>query len=126
MDSNDFNGVMIYHQRSTEAEEHIKQFIADVDKLLVLCDFGYHETTEYDQFVRCLLEQTSVENGKLRPQSKENGRMKTFMIQNSFDSEVVYRRKVVKEYWGYAVNLEEFVGENDSVVTEYQYDSRQP
>ena len=44
-DPNDFNRV-IYHQRSTDAEERLKQILADADKLLALCESEYHASTE--------------------------------------------------------------------------------
>ena len=46
-DPNDFNRV-IYHQRSTDAEERLKQLLADADKLLTLCGSEYQDSTEYD------------------------------------------------------------------------------
>ena len=56
IDPNDFNKV-IYHQRSTDADERMKQLLTDADKLLALCESGYNDSTEYDLFVRCLSEQ---------------------------------------------------------------------
>lgn len=61
IDPNDFNRV-VYHQLSTEADECMKQLLTDADKLLALCEFRYNDSTEYDLFVRCLSEQTIVEN----------------------------------------------------------------
>ena len=121
LDSNDFNRV-IYHQRSTDADDRIKQLLADAEKLLVLCESEYNNSTEYDLFVRCLSEQTIVENKKRRLRTKEDGGMKSTMLQNPSDPEAAFRSKAGKEHRGYAVNLEESVGENGSVVTEYQYD----
>lgn len=53
---------MIYHQRSTDADERMKQLLTDADKLLALCGSDYNDSTEYELFVRCLSEQTIVEN----------------------------------------------------------------
>lgn len=53
---------MIYHQRSTDTDERMKQFLTDADKLLALCESDYNDSTGYDLFVRCLSEQTIVEN----------------------------------------------------------------
>ena len=44
-DPDDFNRV-IYHQRSTDAEDRLKQLLADADKLLTLCESGYQDSTE--------------------------------------------------------------------------------
>ena len=85
-DPNDFNRV-IYHQRSTDAEERLKQLLADADKLLALCGAAYQDSTEYDLFVRCLSEQTVIENGKRRLRIKEDGSMSSSMMQNPSDPE---------------------------------------
>ena len=120
-DPNDFNRV-IYHQRSTDAEERLKQLLADADKLLTLCESEYQDSTEYDLFVRCLSEQTVVENEKRRLRTKADGGMGSSMMQNPSDPEATFRSKAGKEHRGYAANLEESVGENGSVVTDYQYE----
>lgn len=120
LDSNDFNRV-IYHQRSTDADDRIKQLLADADRLLALCESDYNDSTEYDLFVRCLSEQTIIENEKRRLRTKEDGGMKSSMMQNPSDPEATFRNKAGKEHRGYAANLEESVGANGSVVTEYQY-----
>ena len=48
--------------------------------------------------------------------------MKSSMMQNPSDPEATFRSKAGKEHRGYASNLEESVGANGSVVTEYQYE----
>ena len=121
IEPDDFNRV-IYHQRSTDAEERMEQLLTDADKLLALCEPDYNDSTEYDLFARCLSEQTIVENEKRRLRTKEDGGMKSSMMQNPSDPEATFRSKAGKEHRGYAANLEESVGENGSVVTEYQYD----
>ena len=78
IDPNDFNKV-IYHQRSTDTDERMKQFLTDADKLLALCESAYNDWTEYDLFVRCLSEQTIVENESRRLRMKEDGGMKSTM-----------------------------------------------
>ena len=121
LDPNDYNKV-IYHQRSTDADERIRQLLTDADSLLTLCGSDYHDTTEYDLFVRCLAEQTVVENEKRRLRTKEDGGMKSTMMQNPPDPEATFRKKAGKEHRGYVANLEESVGTNGSVITEYQYE----
>ena len=121
IDPNDFNRV-IYHQRSTDAEERIKQLLTDADKLLALCESDYNDSTEYDLFVRCLSEQTIVENEKRRLRTKDDDGMKSTMLQNPSDPEATFRKKAGKEHRGYAANLEETIGTNGSVVTEYRYE----
>ncbi len=53
---------------------------------------------------------------------KEDGGMKSSMMQNPSDPEATFRNKAGKEHRGYAANLEESVGANGSVVTEDQYE----
>ena len=121
IDPNDFNRV-IYHQRSTNADERMNQLLSDADKLLALCEADYNTSTEYELFIRCLSEQTIVENKKRRLRTKEDGGMTSAMMQNPSDPEATYRTKAGKEHRGYVANFEETVGKNGSVVTEYQYE----
>ena len=121
IDPNDFNRV-IYHQRSTDADSRMNQLLTDTDKLLAVCESEYQDSTEYDLFVRCLSEQTIVENGTRKLRTKEDGGMQSTMLQNPSDPEATFRSKAGKEHRGYVVNLEESVGRNGSVVTEYPYE----
>ncbi len=105
IDPNDFNRV-IYHQRSTDADERMKQILTDADKLLSLCASDYNDSTEYDLFVRCLSEQTIVENEARRLRTKDDGDMKSSMLQNPSDPEATFCCKAGKEHRGYAANLE--------------------
>ena len=117
----DFNRV-ICHQRSTNTEERLKQILADADKLLTLRESEYQDSTEYDLFVRCLSEQTVVENGTRKLRTKEDGYMNSSLMQNPSAPEATFRSKAGKEHRGYAAKLEESVGKNGSIVTDYQYD----
>lgn len=120
-DPNDFNQV-IYHQRGTEADERIKMMLADADALLNLCADGYDSVTEYELFVHCLSEQTIVEEGIRRLRTKADGGMGSTLMQNPSDPEATFRSKAGKEHRGYVANIEESVGENGSVITDYQYE----
>ena len=85
-------------QRSTDADERMKQLLTDADKLLALCESDYNDSTEYDLFVRCLSEQTIVENENRRLRTKEDGGMKSTMLQNPSDPEATFRNKAGKEH----------------------------
>jgi len=119
-DSNDFNRV-IYHQRSTDADLRIQTLLDDADILIEVCNSGFENVTEYELFIRCMSEQTIMENGKRRLLIKEDGRMNATALQNPSDPEATFRKKGNKEHRGYVANLEESVGGNGSVVTDYQY-----
>mgnify|MGYP003307034465 CR=1 FL=1 len=72
--------------------------------------YKFEEITEYQLFVRCLSEQTVVENEKRRLRTKEDGTMNSSALQNPSDPDATYRNKSGKLYRGYAANLEETVG----------------
>lgn len=120
-DPNDFNTV-IYHQRSTDAEIRIKQLLEDADNLLKLCGSDYVDITEYELFVRCLTEQTTIDNSVRRLRTKEEGTMNSTALQNPSDPEATYRSKGGKSYRGYVANIEESVGKSASVITDYRYE----
>lgn len=121
-DPNDFNRV-IYHSRSTEAADRIEQLLLDADKLLENCADRFMDVTEYQLLVRCLSEQTIVEDKKRRLKTKEDGGMSSSIMQSPADPEATYREKAGKKHRGYVMNVEESVGENGSVVTDYQVET---
>ena len=72
-DPNDYNRV-IYHSKSEDASDRIKQILADADKLLVECEGACDESSAYQLLVRVLKEQTVVEeSGARRLKTKEDG-----------------------------------------------------
>lgn len=120
-DPNDYNRV-IYHSRSEDADERIRQILTDADKLLTLCAGGCDESSAYQLLIRVLNEQTVVdEEGKRRLKTKEDGDMDSHVLQNPSDPDATFRLKAGKEHRGYAANVIESVGENGSIVTDYQY-----
>ena len=70
--------------------------------------------------IRCLSEQTIVEEASRRLRTKEDGGFHSGMLQNPSDPDATYRAKAGKEYQGYVANLEEIVGKNGTVITGYQ------
>lgn len=120
-DPNDYNRIF-YHQRNDDMETMIQTLLTDSDCLLELCKTDFEEATEYQLFVRCLSDQTVVENDKRRLKTREDGTMNSSALQNPSDPDATYRNKSGKLYRGYVANLEETVGKNGSVVTDYQFD----
>ena len=120
-DPNDYNR-LFYHQRNDDMEQIIQMLLTDSDCLLELCKSDFEEITEYQLFVRCLSEQTVVENENRRLRTKEDGTMNSSALQNPSDPDATYRNKAGKHYRGYSANIEETVGKNGSVVTDYQFD----
>ena len=107
-DSNDYNRIF-YHQLNDNIEQIIQALLSDSDKLLELCGTDYEEVTEYQLFLRCLSDQTVVENGKRRLRTKEDGTMNSTALQNPSDPDATYRNKAGKLHRGYVANLEEIV-----------------
>lgn len=120
-DLNDYNKIF-YHQRNDDMEQIIQKLLNDSDSLLAICGTEYEDLTEYQLFTRCLSDQTVVENDKRRLRTKEDGTMNSSALQNPSDPDAAYRNKAGKLHRGYVANLEETVGKNGSVVTDYQYD----
>ena len=73
-DPNDYNRVF-YHQRNDDMDEIIRTLLTDSECLLKLCETDFEEVTEYQLFVRCISEQTVVENEKRRLRTREDGNM---------------------------------------------------
>lgn len=120
-DPNDYNRIF-YHQRNDGMETIIQTLLAGSNCLLDICKTDFKEATEYQLFVRCLSDQTVVENKKRRLRTKEDGTMNSSALQNPSDPDATYRNKSGKLHRGYAANIEEIVGKNGSVVTDYQFD----
>ena len=118
IDPNDYNRV-IYHSRSEDADERMLTLLKDADKLFELCGAAFDEVTEYQLFVRCMSEQTIVEDSVRRLKTKGDGGMDSSMMQNPSDPEATYREKAGKPHRGYVANVEESVGENGSIITDY-------
>lgn len=118
---NDFNQIF-YYSDSTGTEEQIHSILCDADKLLALCGPDCTDVMEYQLLVRCLSEQTIIENSVRRLRNKEDGGFSSSMLQSPTDPEATYREKAGKKYRGYVANLEESVDKNGSVITDYQFE----
>lgn len=122
LDDNDYNQ-LFYHRRSSNTEDTLAQLLADSSALLALCGSDYEGITEYDLFVRCITEQTiTEEDGKRRLRTKEDGGMNSKMLQSPADPDATFREKARKKHSGYVLNVEESVGSEGSVITDYQFE----
>lgn len=83
-DPNDYNRIF-YHQRNDDMEAIIQTLLTDSDVLLKLCKTDFEEVTEYQLFIRCLSDQTVVENDKRRLRTREDGTMNSSALQNPSD-----------------------------------------
>ena len=119
-EADDFNR-FIYHSRSTDTDDRIAILLRDADTLLERCR-DLEDVTEYQLLVRCISEQTVVEDSKRRLKNKADGAMGSDIMQSPVDPDATYREKAGKEHRGYSANIEETVGRNGSVVTDYQFE----
>ena len=120
-DPDDYNRV-IYYSRSEDFDNRLTTILGDAEKLLLQCQGGYDDFSEYQLLVRVLREQTvKDESGNTRLRTKEDGGMDSHILQNPSDPEATYREKAGKSHRGYAANVTESIGENGTVVTDYQY-----
>ena len=119
--SNDFNQVFYYAKSSTYAEKCLT-LLKDADTLSELCKDTCADWEEYILFKRCMDEQTIVDDGTRRLATHEDGTMNSSMLQNPSDPDATFRSKAGEEHRGYVANLEESVGENGSVIIDYQFE----
>lgn len=120
-DQNDYNKTFYYND-STGTADQIHTILCDADKLLTICGSDFDDTTEYQLVLRCLSEQTVMENSTRRLRNKEDGGFSSSMLQSPTDPDATFREKAGKQHRGYVANLEETVSENGSVITDYQYE----
>lgn len=120
-DPNDFNRTF-YYSNSNKTTEQIKVILEDADKLLRSCGQEFDDVTEYQLLVRCLSEQTVVEDAVRRLKTKKDGGMNSSVLQNPSDPDATFREKAGKKYRGYVANVDEAVGGNGSVVLDYQFE----
>lgn len=120
-DANDFNQVF-YYAKNTDYAEKALQLLADMDVLADFCRNRCLGWKEYDLFNRCMNEQTVCEDNGRRLATHEDGIMDSSILQNPSDPEATFRNKAGKDHRGYVANLEESVGENGSVVSDYRYE----
>lgn len=120
-EANDFNQVF-YYAKSSDYTKKCMNLLADADVLRNFCGDACRDWREYKLFCRCIAEQTVEEDGKRRLATHEDGTMDSSILQNPSDPEATFRSKAGEEHRGYVANLEESVGENGSVITDYRFE----
>ena len=118
-DPNDYNKTF-YYSNDSDTENHLAAILKDADRLLDLCGTDYDDITEYQLLVRCLSEQTIVEEGFRRLRTKEDGGFHSGILQNPSDPDATYRAKLEKEHQAMWQILKKPLIENGSVITDYQ------
>jgi hypothetical protein len=119
-DPNDYNRI-IYHQRNDDYDERLQTILTDADLILKKCS-GYDEVSEYQLLARAFSEQVIKDGDTLRLKNKGDGSMNSSILQNPADPEATYREKAGKQYRGYVANITESVGDDKSIITDYQFE----
>lgn len=119
--ANDFNQVF-YYAKNTDYAEKALRLLEDADVLFAFCADTYKDWKEYQLFSRCISEQTVKEESSRRLATHEDGTMDSSILQNPSDPEATFRCKAGEEHRGYVANMEESVGENGSVITDFQFE----
>lgn len=91
-DPNDYNKTFYYND-STATDDQINRILIDADKLLTRCGSEFDDTTEYQLLLRCLSEQTVVENDLRRLRKKEDGGFSSSMLQSPTAPDATFREK---------------------------------
>lgn len=120
-DPNNFNRIF-YYSNNEETVDKLPKLLHDADLLLSKCGELFKDTQVCQNLRRCLSEQTILEDGIRRLRTREDGGMSSSILQNPSDPDATYRTKAGKEHRGYVANFEETVGQNGSVVTDYQFE----
>ncbi len=117
----DLNKV-IYHTRSMDISKKMEKVLWDASLLIKKCAGIYDESSEYQLLVRVINEQTIEEkDGALTLKGKNDDSMDSTILQNPADPDATYRYKAGKKHRGYVANLTEDVGEEASIITDYNY-----
>ena len=120
-DVGDYNQ-LFYHHRDEDTDKKQHQLLDDCEELLRICNADFEGVTEYELFIRCVSEQTKVENGTRCFCTKEDRQLNSKTMINHSDPEATYRIKAGVAHRGYVANMEETVGKNGTVVTDYEYE----
>ncbi|MGI6782310.1 MAG: hypothetical protein ACOX56_05770 [Acholeplasmataceae bacterium] len=62
-----------------------------------------------------------MKNGSLALKDKNDKTMGSTILQNPADPDATYRFKSGKQHHGYVANFTEDVGENSSIISDYDY-----
>ena len=89
-DPNDYNKIF-YYSNDSDTVNQLDTILKDADSLLKSCGTDYDDITEYQLLVRCLSEQTVVEEASRRLRTKEDGGFHSKMLQNPSDPDATYR-----------------------------------
>lgn len=122
VEKDDYNR-FIYHRQDLDASERTIVVMHDAEKLVELCEGSFDDTSEYQLLIRLLKEQTTFnDDGDRRLREKYEKEDPSKVLMNPSDPEATFRKKAGAKHIGYVGNVTESVGENGSLVTDYEYE----
>lgn len=122
IDERDFNKV-IYHMKSIDVEQRMNPILADIARLVEICEGNYDDRSEYQLLLRLKHEQTTIrDDGSLKLKEKGDKSMESTLLLSPVDPEATIRRKGSQKHIGYVANITESVGKNGSLITDYSYE----
>ena len=107
-----------------DATERTIAAMKDADVLIKICDStgDFDDTSEYQLLIRLLKERTIIDgDGSRRLRQKEEAEAPSQVLLNPSDPEATFRYKAGGKHLGYVGNIVESVGENGSLVIDYDY-----
>lgn len=117
----DYNRV-VYHMRETDINDRFQMILSDAKVLVEKYRGDYDDSSDYQLLIRVLKEQSKLdEDGNLVLKDKSDSTMNSGMIQSPTDPDATYRHKAGKDHRGYTANLTESLGENGSIISDYDY-----
>ena len=122
IEKDDYNKC-IYHKRDMDATERTIVVMKDADILIKICDStgNFDDTMEYQLLIRLLKERTIIDDGSRRLRQKEEVENPSEVLLNPSDPEATFRYKAGGKHLGYVGNIVESVGENGSLIIDYDY-----
>lgn len=105
-----------YHSRNIDIDTRTAAIIKDADILLERCQDKYSHVKEHQLLLRCLDEQTAIDNGGRRLRIKGEESPKPTSLQNPTDPEATFSAKAGKKHIGYVANIVETVSNGGSVI----------
>lgn len=113
---------MVYHMRNTEINDRFKLVLEDAKFLANSYRGNFDQSPDYLLLIRVLKEQSKTsEDGSLILKEKSDDTMDSQILQSPADPDATYRTKAGKSYQGYVANLTETIGENRSIISDYDY-----
>ena len=113
----DMNNV-VYRCKSEDTQSKLDKAVKDALRLKKLCA-DFQNTKEYQHLCRLIEEQVSFNDSK--PKAKSGKEISPSSMQSPVDTDATFRRKAGQNHIGYVGNVVETLGEDCSIITDFDY-----